>query len=59
MPGGLKSATQEVSEAKKWGGDGHITSPFPLRQGRAQSVKKTADESYHEHSHERRKNISL
>ncbi len=52
-----ESATQEVSEAKKWGGDGHITSPTSSTWGRAHSVRKAAGESYHEHSYERRYNI--
>jgi hypothetical protein len=58
-PDWLKSATQEVSEAKKWGGDGHITSPTSSAWGRAHSVRKAAGESYHEHSYERRINISI
>jgi hypothetical protein len=51
---GLRSPTQEGREQKKWGGDGHITSPTFSALGRAQSVKKAARKSYHEHSHERR-----
>ena len=59
MPAGLKSPTHEGREAKKWGGDGHIASPFFSALGRAHSVKKAARKSYHGHSHERRMNILM
>jgi hypothetical protein len=59
MPGMLKSPTHEGREAKKWGGDGHITSPTFSAPGRAHSVKKAARKSYHEHSNERRMNILI
>lgn len=54
-----RAEVDKTKNHKKWGDDGHITSPFLLRQGRAHSVKKTAQESYHEHSSESTMNISI
>jgi UDP-glucose 6-dehydrogenase len=38
----LKPGTREDLEAKKWGGDGHITSPSFLRQGRAHDDQESS-----------------
>jgi hypothetical protein len=42
MPGVLKLPTHEGREIKKWGGDGHITSPTFSAPGRAHGAQESS-----------------
>jgi hypothetical protein len=42
ISGGQRSRTEEDLKAKKWGGDGHITSPSFLHQGRAHGDQESS-----------------